>query len=259
VTAVPGTPLPPRLSRLTFHGPLSESRAAAMVRRLAATHPRTVLDIGCGWAELLLRVLAAVPDARGTGIDVNGKDLDRARRNAEARGLTERVEFVGESALRTRRGPADLVLCLGASQALSTAEPPTVEALRELRRLVTDGGRVLLGEGFWQRPPNKTELSGMWPGATAADHYDLATLVDLAVEAGFRPEWTETATLAEWEEFESAYQADLEVWLAGHPEHPLAPETRERLDRHRAQWMSYRGVLGLAYLTLVPDQRSPAG
>lgn len=249
------TNTPPRLSRLTFHGPLSEPRADRMVRRLAATRPHTVLDIGCGWAELLLRLLDAVPGAKGTGIDVNGEDLARARRTAEARGLADRVEFVEESGLGTRRGPADVVLCLGASQALSTAEPATLEALRELRRLVTDGGRVLLGEGFWERPPTEAELSGMWPGATAADHYDLATLLDLAVEAGFRPEWTETAGVEEWEEFESAYQADAEVWLAGHPQHPLAAETRARLDRHRAQWMSYRGVLGIAYLTLVPVAR----
>ncbi|GLX49946.1 SAM-dependent methyltransferase [Streptomyces hygroscopicus subsp. hygroscopicus] len=245
----------PRLTRLTFHGPLSEGRATAMVRRLAANHPRTVLDIGCGWAELLLRVLDAVPDATGTGVDLNGEDLARARRNAEERGLGRRVEFAEESAVGTRRGPADLVLCLGATQALSEAEPPTAEALRALRRLVTDEGRVLLGEGFWQRPPTDAELSGMWPGAAQDDHYDLGTLLDLAVGAGFRPEWTETASPREWEEFESGYQADLEVWLARNPDHPLAPETRARLDRHRAQWMSYRGVLGIAYLTLVPDTR----
>ncbi|MBT2673599.1 methyltransferase domain-containing protein [Streptomyces sp. ISL-14] len=248
------TTQPPRLTRLTFHGPLSEARAHSLVQRLTRTNPTTVLDIGCGWAELMLRVLAATPEATGTGIDIKTEDLARARRNAETRGLTQRATFVEESAVATSHGPADLVLCVGASQALSTAEPPdhTIEALRALRRLVTDGGRVLLGEGFWQRTPTPAELAGMWPEAAATDHYDLATLLDLAVDAGFRPEWTETASLDEWEEFESAYQADLEIWLAEHPDHPLAAETRERLDRHRAQWMSYRGVLGLAYLTLVP-------
>jgi SAM-dependent methyltransferase len=245
---------PPRLSRLTFHGPLSEARADRMVARLARTRPATVLDIGCGWGELLLRVLAAVPDARGVGIDIRGEDLARGRRGAVARGLAHRVEFVEESAVTTRRGPADLVLCLGAGHALSTAEPPgyTAEALRELRRLVTDDGRVLFGEGFWERTPTSVELSGMWPGARADQHHGLARLLDLAVAAGFRPEWTETANADEWDEFESAYQADTEVWLAGHPDHPLAAETRDRLDGHRAQWMSYRGILGLAYLTLVP-------
>ncbi|MEU6604015.1 class I SAM-dependent methyltransferase [Streptomyces shenzhenensis] len=245
---------PPRLTRLTFHGPLSEARAAGMVARLAGAGPATVLDIGCGWGELLLRILAAVPGARGTGIDLRGEDLARGRRNAEARGLADRVEFRQESAVGTRRGPADLVLCLSASQALSAAEAPphTAEALRELRRLVADDGRVLLGEGFWERPPTAAELSGMWPDATADEYHSLARLLDLAVAAGFRPEWTETANADEWQAFESGYQADTEVWLAGHPDHPPAAQTRDRLDRHRAQWMSYRGVLGIAYLTLVP-------
>ena len=245
---------PPRLTRLAFHSPLSEARADGIVRRLAGAGPCTVLDLGCGWGELMLRVLTAVPEARGVGVDVNARDLARGRRDAEARGLAGRVEFVEESAVGTVRGPADLVLCVGSSHVLSAEEPPrhTVEALRELRRLVADGGRVLLGEGFWQRPPTTAELAGMWPEARADEHYDLGTLLDHAVAAGFRPEWTETANADEWEEFESAYQADAEVWLAGHGDHPLAAETRERLDRHRAQWMSYRGVLGLAYLTLVP-------
>ncbi|MFJ8634919.1 SAM-dependent methyltransferase [Streptomyces sp. NPDC093568] len=248
------TTRPPRLTRLTFHGPLSEARAHGLVRRLTRTRPRTVLDIGCGWGELMLRVLAAAPEATGMGLDLNAEDLARGRRGAEDRGLADRAEFVEESATGTARGPADLVLCVGASHALTVTEPPghLTEALSALRRLVTDDGRVLLGEGFWQRTPTVGELGGMWPGAGASDHHDLATLLDLAVEAGFRPEWTETASLDEWEEFESAYQADAEVWLAQHPGHPLAEETRERLERHRGQWMSYRGVLGLAYLTLVP-------
>jgi SAM-dependent methyltransferase len=240
---------PPRHSRLTFHGPLSEPRADRLVTRLTRHAPTTVLDIGCGWAELMLRILAATPEATGTGIDINAEDLARGRQAAEARGLTDRVRFLEESATATPHGPADLVLCVGASQAIAGQLP---EALAELRRLVTDHGRVLLGEGFWHRTPTEAELSRMWPDARATDHPDLATLVGLAVDAGFRPEWTETASLDEWEAFESAYLADTEVWLAGHPGHPLAAETRERADRHRAAWLTYRGVLGLAYLTLVP-------
>ncbi len=165
------------------------------------------------------------------------------------------MAFVEESADGTTRGPADLVLCLGASQALSDAPPPqhTTLALHALRRLVAPGGRVLLGEGYWQRTPTATELAAMWPGARVEEHHDLAGLVDLAVAAGFRPAWIETASGDEWEEFESGYQSDVEEWLATHRDHPLAEETRERVDRHRRSWLKgYGGVLGLAYLTLVP-------
>ena len=48
---------------------MSEDRAARLVDRLARTSPATVLDIGCGWGELMLRILAAVPGATGVGFD----------------------------------------------------------------------------------------------------------------------------------------------------------------------------------------------
>jgi SAM-dependent methyltransferase len=247
--------LPTRLTKLTFHGPLSEARAARIVARLTANRPGTVLDIGCGWGELMLRILAAAPQATGTGLDTDQGDLARGRASAQARGLGDRVTFVQESAVKTSGGPADLVLCVGSSHALTDAEPPghLVAALAELRRLVSPGGRVLLGEGFWHRTPTESELAGMWPGTTAGEFGDLAGLVDLAVAAGFRPAWTETATLEEWEDFESGYQCDEEEWLAAHGDHPEAAGLRAQVDQHRSYWLrGYYDLLGMAYLTLVP-------
>jgi cyclopropane fatty-acyl-phospholipid synthase-like methyltransferase len=247
--------LPPTLTKLTFHGPLSEARAARIVARLAASHPGSVLDIGCGWGELMLRVLAAVPQATGTGLDTDEGDLARGRASARSRGLGDRVTFVQESGIKTSRGPADLVLLTGASHAITEVEPPghVEAALAELRRLVNPGGRVLFGEGFWHRTPTDAELAGMWPGSTAGELGSLADMVDLAVAAGFRPAWTETATLEEWEDFESGYQCDEEEWLAAHGDHPRAAELRAKVDQHRSHWLrGYYDLLGLAYLTLVP-------
>jgi cyclopropane fatty-acyl-phospholipid synthase-like methyltransferase len=248
--------LPPRYTRLDFHGPLSEARAARLVERLARTGPATVLDLGCGWGELLLRILSAVPGAIGTGIDLSRADLARGQGNAAASGLADRVSFLGESAVGTSRGPADLVLCVGSSHVLSEAKPPqhTIDALRELRRLVNPGGRVLLGEGFWEHPPSPAEIAAMWPGIKAGDHYELPGLVDQAISAGFRPEWIETATLQEWDDFESGVGAVVEEWLASHPDHPRAAETRRQADDRLSIWLrGSRGRLGLAYLTLIPQ------
>jgi SAM-dependent methyltransferase len=242
---------------LDFHGPLSEARAGRLVDRLARNAPRTVLDIGCGWGELLLRLVAACPAATGVGVDVNADDLTRGRRNAADRGLDDRVQFLEESATGRAYGAADVVLCLGAGHALSDAEPPDHigAALRRLRSMVAPGGRVVLGEGFWQQVPTTDQLAAMWPDARADEYPDLAGLVDTAIGAGFRPVWIETASPSEWEEFESGYQAGLEEWLAGAGDHPAAAEVRERVDRHRAAWLrGYRNVLGLAYLTLAPTR-----
>jgi cyclopropane fatty-acyl-phospholipid synthase-like methyltransferase len=246
---------PGRLSQAAFHGPLSEARAARLTERLVRTSPQTVLDIGCGWGELMLRILAAAPDATGIGIDLDEDDLGRGRENSHARGLSNRVTFARESGIGTARGPADLVLCIGASQALSDVQPPghIAAALAQLRRLVAPSGRVMFGEAFWQRPPTPAELAAMWPGTTAGELPSLAEIADLAVAAGFRLAWIETASEQEWEEFESGYQADEEEWLAVHPDHPRAAEVRQRVDEHRSYWLrGYRGILGLAYLTLIP-------
>jgi SAM-dependent methyltransferase len=250
------------MTRLTFHGPLSEGRAARMVARLARTSPATVLDLGCGWGELMLRVLEAVPGAAGTGIDVSGADLARGRESVAARGLAGRATFIEESAAGTPRGPADLVLCVGSTHVLSEDRPPqhTVSALHALRRLVSPGGRVLLGEGFWEHPPSTDEIAAMWPGTTAGEYHDLAGLTGLAVSAGFRPEWIETASLEEWDDFESGVAADVEEWLATHPGHPLAAETRKKADDRLSIWLrGSRGCLGQAYLTLIPMPQQQAG
>lgn len=241
------------MTRLVFHGPLGEERAARLVRRLAPllAEGGTVLDIGCGWGELMLRLLAAAPGARGVGLDLNEADLARGRANAEARGLGARVDFRAEDATASAVDPAEVVLCLGARQALADDLPTGLAALRAR---VRPGGHVLLAEGFWEREPSPAELAASWPGAAASDHTDLATLVDTAVAAGFRPSWTETATREEWEDFESGYQSDVEDWLAANPSHPLAPATRERVDAHRTSWLrGYRETLGIAYLTLTPE------
>jgi hypothetical protein len=165
------------------------------------------------------------------------------------------VSFVEESAVGTARGPADLVLCVGATHALSVAKPPqhTLDALPALRRLVNPGGRVFVGECFWEHPPTPAEIAAAWPGITAEDHYDLPGLIDLAIMAGFRPEWIETASLEEWDDFESGSMADAEEWLADHHDHPLAAETRKMADDHLSVWLrGSRGLLGVAYLTLIP-------
>ena len=54
-------------------------------------------------------------------------------------------------------------------------------------------------------------------------------------------------------DFESGDRSDEEEWLAALSDHPRAAEIRDRLDQHRSFWLrGYYGLLGLAYLTLVP-------
>ncbi|MCC3763255.1 methyltransferase domain-containing protein [Glycomyces sp. TRM65418] len=237
---------PRRFGFLDCNSPIASWRFERQVGECAAGEPGVIVDIGCGWGELLQRVVARVPGAKGYGIDADLELLERGRAGAAERGIADRVEFV-EYQGRDWETPADLVICIGAVHAFGTG----ADAIRALYRLVKPGGRLLLGDGIWNRVPAEAELASMWPGTTAEDFLLLPDLVDVAVATGFRPLRVESVEQSEWDDFESQYLADKEVWLQAHPDHPKAREVREAADQHRDWWLrGHRGVLGFAYLTL---------
>jgi SAM-dependent methyltransferase len=234
---------PTSYAHLSFNAPLSYARAKAMSVRVVAASPDTIADVGCGWAELLLRITAAAPGARATGIDTDAGLLDRARAAAVERGLDGRVRFLEQEAAAYDE-PADPVVCIGSTHAFGEGDG----ALAALWDRVRPGGRLLLGEGFWE-PTGPVDPELVWDDVLALP--DLAGLVDTAVRAGFLPLWVETATAMEWEEFESGFLADDTEWLLRHPDHARAAAVRERVDGHRTRWLrGYRHGLGFAYLTL---------
>ena len=240
---------------LTFMTPLSEERARRLVAFLAEGEPGTVLDIGCGWGELLLRVLASAPDAIGEGVDLDADAIAHGQVLADARGLTDRVNLRVSDA-GDLRGGWDRVICIGASQVwgapVEALQPlPYAAALAALRALLPSGGRLVYGDGIWTRPPTRAAVA---PLAGRDDEFvTLGEVADLAVAAGFAPLAVHEASLDEWDVFESGYAAGYARWLAGHPvDHPDTGEVRALAERQRtAYFAGYRGVLGLGYLELL--------
>lgn len=237
---------PTRFGFLDCNSPIAPWRLDRQVAECAAAEPGSIVDIGCGWGELLQRVTERVPAARACGIDSDLELLERGRAGARRRGVEDRLTFVeyqGESWTE----PADLLICVGAAHVFGTG----AEALRALAPLVNPGGRLLFGECFWQREPTEADLAGMWPGTTADEWRLLPDLVDDALAAGLRPLRVEAVEQREWDDFESQFLADKEMWLQANPGHPAAPAIREQADAHRDWWLrGHRGLLGFAYLTL---------
>lgn len=227
---------------MRWNTPLSEDHAALLMQRLDPRPGVRVLDLGCAWGELLLRVVAAGGDgATGTGVDIDARALERGRALAEERGLEGRVTLVRRESA-TWDEPADRVLCVGASHAWPSVE----EAMAGLTALVPPGGRLLFGEGCWERPP--TEAASALFGD---DVIALADLVRHAVAAGWRILHLSTADQREWDDFEATWRAGRQEWLLANPDDDRAFEVRELLDRQLHDYVNaYRGVLGFAYLVL---------
>ncbi|WP_308425100.1 DUF1203 domain-containing protein [Wenjunlia tyrosinilytica] len=234
---------------LDFNSPLSDVRAVGLIHSLRPLAGARILDLGCGWAELLLRLLEAEPTATGVGVDTHEAALERGRANAAARGLSDRVRLEAADAVATAAngtgGPVDVVTAIGVTHAWGGARH-TLEAVRPLLR---PGGRFLFGEGFWERPPTARASAGL--KARPEDFLSLSELVDLAIGCGYRPLAVSVANADEWDSFESRWCGGLERWLLEHPADPAAGKVRAVADEHRDGWLGgYRGVLGFAYLTL---------
>ena len=208
---------------LDLNSPIDPARLDRIVADLARARPRTVLDVGCGWAELLLRVLAAVPGATGVGVDLERLDLDRGRANAEARGLTDRVELRAVDA-KTVTGTYDLVLCVGAQHSLN--DDPA-QALQALRELTADGGRLVFGIDYWLSVPPAERLDVIWGGAAVADSALLPDVVDAAAAAGWRLLDLHEVSQSEWDAYECGLVRNQEEWL-------LAPSRSPRGRRPAA-------------------------
>lgn len=233
-----------RYTDLDFNSPLSDLHASELVATLQPLAHAEIVDLGCGWAELLLRLLGDDATARGVGIDLDPVAVARGRTNADMRRLSDRVRLECADAT-VWSGLVDIAIAIGASHAWGG----TRSALDAIRPLLRAGGRLLLGEGIWEMPPTPAALAAL--DAEPQEFTTVAGLVDLSVASGFRLLAMSTATLREWDSFESRYCAGRERWLLANPDAPDAPQVRTQVDAHRAGWLhGYRGVLGFAYLTL---------
>ncbi|MFG3229474.1 SAM-dependent methyltransferase [Kitasatospora sp. NPDC048194] len=273
-----------QISRLAHaHHPIAapladESVARLLDRALAGRESGRMLDLGCGEGAWLLRALAARPQWRAIGVDLDAEALTRARESATALGVVRRIglhhldarEFTAresaarqsaarESAARSSvdqgsswgsasREQFDLVLCVGATHAFDGLLP-TLAAAREL---LAPGGRLLVGEGFWEREPSQAALDGL--GAARGDFADLATTTDRVVADGWTPVYGHVSTAQEWDDYEFSWTGSLAEWVLDHPDHPGAAAAREAADRHRAEWLrGYRGTLGFVTYLLRRD------
>jgi SAM-dependent methyltransferase len=231
-----------RYAALRWNTPLSESHAAVLIEGLGARAAGSVLDLGCGWGELLIRVIQSSDrECTGIGVDTDGALLERASAAIANRGLQHRISLEQRPAAEWVK-PADRVICIGASHTWGG----TVAALQALSALARPGGRLLFGDGCWEHEPTPEALA-----IFGQDVLALTEVIEQALDAGWRLLSFSTADQREWDEFESSWRCGRERWLLANPENPHAPEIRQQLDDRLREYVSeYRGILGFCYLVL---------
>jgi SAM-dependent methyltransferase len=227
-----------------FMNPLAEGVVDAAIAALPLAPGARVVETGCGGGELLLRVLEAHPEAIGVGVDPDADALERARAAAAARLPAARApELVAAPADDAGLAPGsfDLVINVASSHAHG-GYPDALGALAALAR--ADGGLVLLGEGFWTRPPSPAFLDAL--GGATADELPLG--VDALVAAARGAGLTPLAVAAASEGDLAAYEEGLAAEAEGYADHDARAYARR--IRERRALPDGAATFGFALLTL---------
>ncbi|WP_411105320.1 SAM-dependent methyltransferase [Streptomyces sp. cmx-4-9] len=222
--------------------PLDDDSVSRLLERGLPQGDERVLDLGCGTAEWLLRALTARPNLRAEGVDVSEVALRQASRAARERGVSERlVLHRQEAADFVSAEPFDLVISVGATHAFGGLLPTLAAA----RKHLAPGGRVLVGESFWDRTPSPeaVEMFG--------DLADLATTVDQVVADGWTPVHGHVSTRGELDTYEWSCWGSLASWALDHPADPAGAQALETATVQRSQWLhGYRDSFGFLCLVL---------
>ncbi|KTG08320.1 SAM-dependent methyltransferase [Haloprofundus marisrubri] len=109
--------------------------------RLSDESPARVADIGCGHGWSSIGIAQAYPNAHVDGYDLDEASIEAAKENAEAYGLTDRVNFeVRDASDSELAGRYDLVTAFECVHDM--ADP--VGALATMRRLANGTGAVIV-------------------------------------------------------------------------------------------------------------------
>jgi SAM-dependent methyltransferase len=202
----------------------------------------TAVDVGCGKAELLIRL--AGHGCRGLGVDRNPALVAEARAAIAAR-CPGQVEIVEADAAAYPLPPGGFAIAaaLGASHALGG----TAATLAALAAATRPGGHVVVGDGFWRRPPSLDELAAL--DAAPDEMTSLAALVAQVDAAGLEPIHVAVARDDDFDRYEWAHHRNLEAHARAHPDDPQA----QRLWARRKAWRdaylrAARHVVGFAVI-----------
>jgi SAM-dependent methyltransferase len=222
--------------------PLNDESVRRLLEQAIVRGDERVLDLGCGGAEWLLRALARWPGLSAEGVDISEPSLAHAREAASRLGVQDRLVLHQQDATGFASGqPFDVVLCSGSSHVFGGL----LGTLGATRSHLAPGGRVLIGDGFWDGVPTAEAIDML------GDFDDLAGTLENVVADGWTPVTGHVSTRQELDDYEWAWTGTLAGWALDHPDDPDHDQALEVATTHRTEWLRvYRGTWGFVTLVL---------
>ena len=236
---------------LVFCNPLSSAKFDELIGLLRLPAAAQVLDVACGKAELLCRVVERW-GARGTGVDLSPYAVEDARARVADRGLQERIQIVEGDGAKFEAAPEsfDATICLGASR-IWGGHAGTIAALAPWTR---PGGMIVVGEPFWKTDPSPEHLA-----AAKLEHDAWGSHLD-NIESGAAQGTPFLHAIVssedDWDRYEGYHRYATEMYAVEHPQDPgvaeLLADARRYQDDIYLRW-GRREVGWAVYLFMKPE------
>jgi hypothetical protein len=216
--------------------PLALERVDDLIDLLHLPANAWVLEVGCGKAELVMRVLMRYA-VQGEGWDSSLALIKEAHRRATQRGLLPfRLRLhAGESRERPLDPDSlDLAICAVSSHVYGGWS----KTLETLSAAMHRDGLILAGERFWKRKPLARQLKTL--GLRLRDYCDLAGTVAAGEALGLTPLHATISSEEERDDYEWDLIRAVEEWAAEHPDDPDRERFLARAHLMRDSYLAWR-------------------
>lgn len=229
---------------LTFMNPMSERAFSGVIDLLDLPAGSTIVDFGCGFAEcamLIIERYRAHADCVELSPLIAGVARERAARRVPSDLI--RIHEGDAGAFKATIPPAtfDLTVCTGSSHALGGYQ----QMLQTLTRLTKPGGRILVGDGYWKKEPEKAYLGEF--SMTRDEMHFYHELFEPAIGLNLLCDFSTTASEQDFDAYEWAHSRAIETHASDHPNEPTSAQLLARSRAWRRGYVHWgRDTLGFA-------------
>lgn len=225
-----------------YCNPISAAKIERLLDLMPLDEHSRVLDLGCGRAELALRIIERFGSSV-VAVEHSSLMLDAARERAEWTGALGKLHLDSIDIRQFKADPEtfQLTVFLGAGG----IDGGMAGVCQKLKGWTQPGGYLLVGEGYWKKKASAEYLAIL--GGNDNEFLDHRGNVQAGIDAGLVPMHAAVSSDDEWDEYEWKYARSIERYAGEQPADPDVPAMLERIRRWRDGYLRFgRDTLGFA-------------
>ena len=234
--------------------PISTNRLVQLGRDLKLNDRNTIIDFGCGKAELLT-LWSQEFGIKGMGVDIRESVCRQANEKIKKLGLADKIAVTQGRTLEFQfpENSFDFAVCVAASFTWGGFR----EAITGLKKAIKESGKIIIGEPYWISDNIDFRRIRKEPFFTESE------LLQLSQGQGLDFEYLYRATREDIDRYESAHWHSYIQWIEANPDHPNRQDVINYLHKIQRDYLEFdRSNLGWALYVLNPVkyaiQKAPA-